>query len=64
MSGPLGVKETTKWLNAHGYRTRRGATFGVGSVHKILTNNCYATGKWPMAAETRATAPCMILERS
>src|SRR5262245_39567786 len=46
-SGPLGVKETTKWLNAHGYRTRRGATFGVGPVHKILTNTCYATGKWP-----------------
>ena len=46
-TGPLGVKETTKWLNAHGYRTRRGASFGVGSVHKILTNSCYATGKWP-----------------
>ena len=46
-SGSLGVKETTKWLNAHGYRTRRGATFGVGPVHKILTNKCYATGKWP-----------------
>jgi site-specific DNA recombinase len=44
---PLGVKETTKWLNVHGYRTRRGATFGVGLVHKILTNKCYATGKWP-----------------
>ena len=46
-SGPLGVKETTKWLNSHGYRTRRGATFGVGPVHKILTNACYATGQWP-----------------
>jgi site-specific DNA recombinase len=46
-SGPLGVKETTKWLNTQGYRTRRGATFGVGPVHKILTNRCYATGKWP-----------------
>jgi site-specific DNA recombinase len=46
-TGPLGVKETTKWLNSHGYRTRRGATFGVGPVHKILTNVCYATGQWP-----------------
>ncbi|MBV9978443.1 recombinase family protein [Bradyrhizobium sp.] len=45
--GPLGVKETTKWLNGHGYRTRRGATFGVGPVHKILTNPCYSTGQWP-----------------
>ena len=46
-TGPLGVKETTKWLNSHGYRTRRGATFGVGPVHKILTNTCYASGRWP-----------------
>ena len=46
-TGPLGVKEATKWLNSHGYRTRRGATFGVGPVHKILTNACYATGQWP-----------------
>ena len=46
-TGPLGVKETTKWLNSHGYRTRRGATFGVGPLHKILTNSCYATGQWP-----------------
>ena len=46
-TGPLGVKETTKWLNSHGYRTRRGATFGVGPVHKILTNTCYSSGQWP-----------------
>ena len=46
-SGPLGVKETTKWLNARGYRTRRGSTFGVGPLYGILTNRCYATGKWP-----------------
>jgi site-specific DNA recombinase len=44
-SGPLGVKETTKWLNEHGYRTRRGATFGVGPLHRILKSNYYATGK-------------------
>lgn len=43
-TGPLGVKETVKWLNSHEYRTRRGATFGVGPVHKILTNASYATG--------------------
>ena len=44
-SGPLGVKETTKWLNAHGHRTRKGSTFGVGPLHGILTNRCYAHGK-------------------
>ena len=37
-SGALGVKEIVKWLNARGYRTRRGKTFGVGSIHKLLTN--------------------------
>lgn len=47
MTGSLGVKETTKWLNSHGYRTRRGATFGVGPVHRILTDACYATGRRP-----------------
>lgn len=45
-SGPLGVKDTTKWLNARGYRTRRGATFGVGPLHDILRNRVYAYGKW------------------
>lgn len=41
------MKETTSWLNRRGYRTRRGATFGVGPVHNILTNSCYSTGLWP-----------------
>jgi DNA invertase Pin-like site-specific DNA recombinase len=45
-SGPFGVKETTAWLNRHGYRTRRGAHFGVGPLHRILKTACYATGKW------------------
>ena len=38
-SGALGVKEVVKWLNANGYRSRRGNTFGVGNVHKILTKH-------------------------
>ena len=41
---PLGVKDTTKWLNAKGYRTRKGAAFGVGPIHNILTNRTYALG--------------------
>jgi len=40
-SGALGVKEAVKWLNRHGYRTRRGQTFGVGTVHNILTSTTY-----------------------
>src|SRR5260370_2982581 len=40
-SDPLRVQQVVKWLNRHGYRTRRGQTFGVGPVHKILTNTVY-----------------------
>jgi site-specific DNA recombinase len=65
-SGPLGVKETTKWLNEHGYRTRRGATFGVGPVHHILRSSHYATGKWPYGRRNSRTGglhdPATIVE--
>jgi site-specific DNA recombinase len=44
-SGALGVKEVVKRLNAEGYRTPRGNTFGVGTLHKILTNPVYI-GQW------------------
>ncbi len=44
-SGPLGIKEVVKTLNSRGIRTRLGARFGVGPVHKILTNPIYV-GKW------------------
>jgi site-specific DNA recombinase len=44
-SGALGVKEVVKRLNAEGYRTPRGNTFGVGTLHKILTNPVYI-GRW------------------
>ena len=36
-SGPLGVKALTCWLNERGYRTRVGARWGIGPLHKILT---------------------------
>lgn len=65
-SGPLGVKEVTKWLNAKGYRTRRGSTFGVGPIYGILTNPCYATGKWPYGRRNSRTGglnnPADIIE--
>ena len=65
-SGPLGVKGVTVWLNDHGYRTRKGATFGVGPVHAILTNRCYATGKWPYGVKSSRTGerhdPANIIE--
>jgi hypothetical protein len=41
----LGIKEVVKTLNARGIRTRLGARFGLGPVHKILTNPIYI-GEW------------------
>lgn len=65
-SGPLGVKGVTTWLNDHGYRTRKGATFGIGALHAILTNRCYATGKWPYGVRNSRTGerhdPASIVE--
>ena len=43
-AGPLGVKNVVKVLNERGLRTRRGALFGVGPVHKILTAEHYTSG--------------------
>lgn len=53
--GPMGVKEVTKWLNANGYRSRKGSHFGVGAIHKILTNRCYMTGQWPYGRRSSRT---------
>src|SRR5258705_1022600 len=44
-SGALGIKGVVKWLNRNGHRTRRVESFGVASVHKILTNTFYI-GQW------------------
>lgn len=41
-SGPMGVKAIAVWLNTHGYRTRSGATWAIGPVHKMLTNTAYS----------------------
>ena len=63
---PFGVKDVAKWLNGHGYRTRRGAPFGVGPLHVILTNRFYASGKWPYGVRNAKTgqlnAPENIVE--
>ena len=58
-SGALGVKEVVKWLNIRGYRTRKGKTFGVGTLHKILTNTVYV-GRWKFnvaSSKTRTRKP-------
>jgi site-specific DNA recombinase len=40
-SGPLGVKATTALLNERGHRTRGGARWGIGQLHKLLTSPTY-----------------------
>jgi hypothetical protein len=40
-SGPMGVKAIVVWLNSHGYRTRKGTTWGVGPIHRMLGNPAY-----------------------
>jgi site-specific DNA recombinase len=37
-SGPMGVKTLTAWLDERGHRTRVGARWGIGQLHKILTS--------------------------
>ncbi len=72
-SGALGVKEVVKWLNSRGYRTRKGKTFGVGTIYKILTNTTYKgewkfnrmssrTGKWKPDEEVVTSAVPAIIE--
>ncbi|MVS99812.1 recombinase family protein [Devosia marina] len=40
-SGPMGVKAVAAWLNDHGHRTRRGARWGIGPLHKLITSTVY-----------------------
>jgi DNA invertase Pin-like site-specific DNA recombinase len=41
-SGPMGIKAIVTWLNARGLQTRGGARWGVGPLHKLITNPVYA----------------------
>ncbi|RVH60113.1 recombinase family protein [Sinorhizobium meliloti] len=40
-SGPLGIKAATSLLNERGHRTRGGARWGIGQLHKLLTSPTY-----------------------
>ena len=40
--GPMGVKDITSWLNAHGFRGRNGNPFYVSLVHAMLTRSTYS----------------------
>lgn len=41
VAGPMGVKAAASWLNANNYRTRAGARWGIGPLHKLITNPTY-----------------------
>jgi site-specific DNA recombinase len=48
-SGPLGVKRIATYINAAGYRSRSGNTFGTGTVHEMLVREAYKGSKpWNM----------------
>lgn len=40
-SGPMGIKAAANWLNERGYRTRKGARWGIGPLHKLITSTTY-----------------------
>ncbi len=44
-SSPMGTKAVATWLNARGYRTRKGGMWGNGTIHQLLTNPVYG-GRW------------------
>lgn len=37
----MGVKAATAWLNEHGHRTRSGARWGIGPIHRPVSNTVY-----------------------
>ncbi|MCJ1901234.1 MULTISPECIES: recombinase family protein [Paracoccus] len=39
--GPMGVKAAAIWLNERGYRTRKGARWGIGPLHSLITSTTY-----------------------
>lgn len=41
MTGPLGIKDITSYLNAHGFTERSGKPFRIQFVHKMLTRVSY-----------------------
>jgi len=45
-TGPLGVMNIAKWLNARGYRTPRGGKYYTSRVYAILTNEVYIGCAW------------------
>lgn len=39
--GPMGIKAAVCWLNERGHRTRGGARWGIGPLHKLVGNTVY-----------------------
>ena len=59
LSGPMGVKKLTEWLNDHGYRTRRGAKWGIGPIHRLLTDPIYKGDYW-RNRDSKTSDPILI----
>lgn len=75
-SGPLGVKNIAKWLNARGYRTPTGKPFYTSRVYSILTDETYTGAAWfnrtdsrtrekrPREEWIKVAVPAIILEKT
>ena len=50
----MGIKDVVSWLNSRGYQTRKGGSFGVGTLHLILTNTAYV-GRWKYGVRNSRT---------
>lgn len=56
-TGPLGVMNIAKWLNARGYRTPTGKTYYTSRVHSILTDETYIGSAWFNRRDSRTGEP-------
>ena len=41
LRGPFGIKDITSWLNQNGFHNKRGKSFFMSCVHRILTRETY-----------------------
>ena len=58
-SGPMGVKRVTEWLNDHGYRTRKRSKWGIGSLHRLLSDPIHKGEYW-RNRDTEISEPILI----
>lgn len=56
-TGPLGIKDITSYLNAHGFTERNGKPFRIQFVHKMLTKVSYTGTHYFNRCDSRSGKP-------